>query len=901
MSTAVLVPTVIDGRGFRLRHIAPTARFASQGATATILGRSYGFTELPIGHLPTSAGLVDGTYTGRLGDAGEARLTFPNAASAAGLWRERFSTDLALEFVEIYRDDVLEFVMSVQRIEIDRGTVIVSGPDAWALLRRVYERDRAWTGSPAEVIAAATRVPIPVVVDDFNGGALDARWKSYGGASIDVTGDGRARVIKGVSSVGGIYADSLSWLSDSWRVDVAIDKLTVDAVGVYDIELHVADAAFTRTYGALYYGGAPNRGELKTFDGTTEWTVAVAMPTKPQFKGAVTLSLVRQGRWIAGFVDAKLIGFLPVPAGSQQRIDVRAGTASGGNFSLFIESIACIELKPFLQRGSDGGDYVLPGAQPPGGLRGRYFDGANLQGLTSPARAGRLLSPDRAFYAERLDATVDSAAIALPVQPGNSGQFFAVRWFGSVYLRGDLGSYTFEATSVTDGVRLWVGKTGWGDQLIDSWVAASGTKTATWTAANYGAKAGWYPIVLEFFCDTAAPAITLKFTPPATGYTDPGGTAIAASTKVTIPASSLSPLGCFDQRVQGTSHFDLVQQAAKAFGYQMWCEPMSLESGKFPGRLVPRVRVGRDTNVVLRPDDTDRAEPALSPGVTLDGSDQAVALIGAGAGIADGNGAQALVTVRDLSRVGSGLFALEAWVDAGGIAFKDLLAATLNAELALRETPWAEVRATPRAQERLADTWPLTGTLAAMRWRPGDGLRIVVPDISVEDASPRQMLQVTRAFGAEGRTGTQVAFRQRPRSAARTLRGQIRSALALGRSYQGQRVTITGPLTNIPGASTAAAGFTELSMISLLPTDTVQRARIRVVVNTAAQPLLIFINGTSRSNELGGPWSVQPVDIDITGYATQVSATDNRLYAQMQNNGASATVIQFQLIVEVLR
>src|SRR5262245_24030196 len=117
---------LIDARVYRVRHIHPTATRSSEGGTATVLGQTYGFTELPLEHSPTSAGLVEGSYTTRLGDSGEFSLTFPNSAGAKGLWRDLFSVDLCNEFVEIYRDDVLEFVGSIQRVEIDRGVVTVS-------------------------------------------------------------------------------------------------------------------------------------------------------------------------------------------------------------------------------------------------------------------------------------------------------------------------------------------------------------------------------------------------------------------------------------------------------------------------------------------------------------------------------------------------------------------------------------------------------------------------------------------------------------------------------------------------------------------------------------------------------------------------------------------------------
>lgn len=878
---------LIDARAHRLRLIAPGA---GEGATATLLGTTYGFTELPVSHLPSSADLVEGSYTGRLGDSGEYSLRFPNVAGSKGLYRELFDTDGAQQFVEIYRDSFLEFVGTVARVDIDRGQVVVSGTDAWSLLRRAYERDRVWTGAPQELIQAYTRVPVQIVGDDFDGPSLDAAWAIEGGVNVSVAiVNGCARIAHSAAPSGTpAIRRTISLSSDTWSVSATFQRASSKSSSA-GLELLTSGLV---SVGKIDINVPPSF----TWEGQT---LTIPQVTYDQVI-PLTVEIARRGRWVFGFMNGQLMGILPVGTSTIARLRVLGyGEFLSAVGSIDVERVQMIEQQSLLARGADLGDYVLPGSYPTGGLRGRYFDGASMQGLSSANRNSRILDPSRAPYGERLDATVDAAALGLPMQPGNSGDYFAVRWFGAVYLRGDLGNYVFELTSVTDGVRLWVGKTAWGAQLIDSWAAASGTKTGTWTAANYGSNAGWYPIVLEYFCDTSAPAITLKFTPPGSTYTDPGGTSITASTKVTIPATSLSPLGCFDNRVQGTSHFDLVQSIAQQFGYQLWCEPMQLESGEFPGRLVPRVRVGSDRDLVLQVDDIDAAEPIMQPGLTLDSSDQSVTVIGSGAGLADGAGSQVTAQVTDIAGAAAALFVLTSWVDAGDIAFADLLRARLSAELALRGSPWEEVRGVPRAQERLADTWPLSSTLSAMRWRPGDGVRLDLPDIGVSDAAPRQILQVTRTFAAEGRTGTQVAFRQRPRSAARSARQLFRAALASQRSYQGRPVTLAGNV--VVTSSVGAGAFTDYSRTTLLPSDKVVRAYVRITYNNNAMSLGLEVNGIDRTAALGGGWTVIPVNIDITAYATQASSVSNELYARIQNNGAGVTSVTHQMIVEVLR
>ncbi|MGE0025694.1 MAG: hypothetical protein AB7O78_01645 [Thermoleophilia bacterium] len=889
---------IIDGRGYSLRHIHPTTTYPSQGATQTVLGRTFGFTWLQQAHIPTDHGFLEGSYTTRLGDSGEFSITFPNAVGALGPWRERFSSDGATEFIEIHRDspagsvgETLEFVGCIQRIEIDRGSVTISGPDAMGLLRRAYERDRTWTAAPQEVAAAYTRVPIPLIADDFTAGSLNAAWTAFaafGGTppSTSIV-NGRARLTNAGGTGDAIRRD-VTFTTDTWRF--VANFADVKNGGSYAIAMYTSggtDVAHIQWIGS--------QGQM--LGGPTD-TVSTDIGVTALEAGAATLILERRGRWLFGFINGRLIGVTAVPTSTIARVAVGGYGSSTGYID--IDAVLVSEQRAFLARGSDQGSYVLPGDQPSGGLRGRYFTTSDLQGLTSSIRNSRVFAPNRDSYAERLDPTLNTAAgLSLPVQPGNSGDYFAVRWFGAIYLRGDLGNYTIETTSVVDGNRVWIGKTAWGDQIIDDWTTSSGTNSVTWTAANYGSKGGWYPIIIELFVDTAAPVFRLQFTPPAS-YTDPGGTAITGSSKITVPSTSLSPLGCFDDRVQGTAHFDMVQQAAQAFGYQAWCEPMSLESGEFPGRLVPRTRVGTDTEVQLQPEDTDAAEPALNPGVTIDASDQAFLLVGTGAGTADGAGGQTTGEVFDLGDAAVGLFTLEAWVDAGDIAQPELLAARLNAELALRGTEWEEVRATPRAQDRVADTWPLTGAVAAMRWRPGDGVRISVPDIAVEDAAPRQVIQVSRAFVAEGRTGTQLAFRQQPRNASPRVRGHLKAALALGRNYQRQKVLITGGYTTTSGV-TSGGGFSGYSRVALYPGDKVVKATLRIVYNSASVSLGVEINNSDRTSALGGGWSTTPVDVDITGYATQVSTTLNELYARLQNNGGSNTDVEFQVFIEVWR
>src|SRR5262245_31235951 len=241
---------LIDARAYRVRHIHPTATRSSEGGTAPVLGQTYGFTELPLEHSPTSAGLVEGSYTTRLGDSGEFSLTFPNAAGAKGLWRDLFSTDLSLEVLEIYRDDVLEFVGSIQRVEIDRGVVTVSGPDAWNLLRRAYERDQSWTAAPRDVIEHYTQVPTPKLIDTFPDSSLAGNWTVPANNTATVAnGEVTIKTTNAGTMPFAWITDTLTTFGDYWTV-----KATGKRVSGSVLYLEVGDG--TDTLGISAFGGS---------------------------------------------------------------------------------------------------------------------------------------------------------------------------------------------------------------------------------------------------------------------------------------------------------------------------------------------------------------------------------------------------------------------------------------------------------------------------------------------------------------------------------------------------------------------------------------------------------------------------------------------------------------------
>jgi hypothetical protein len=891
---------VLDARAHALRHIGTAADLYPQGgapASTTVLGAALVPRNLPTSHIAGSPDLAQGSYTGRLGDAGEFTLTFPNEAASDGInWRDRFDPDGHRQFIEITRNDELEFVGVILKVEVDRTQVVVSGQDGWFLLKKAYERDFTTVMAPRDVIERYGRVPRVLVADDFVGNVLDPSvWtSSTSNATVSVANGNLVLAL--TTGAGTATVQTIATVTDGtspWRL-VAKIRVTAQSgtswglsVGTTANKFTVSPASFS-----LVRNGPP--------------TVNAALPTGAGLGQDYTLTLESpDGRWLRGFVNGQLVGYLPLdPTTGVTQIFLQL-FGSGSTATVTVDLATLRQNNPFLLRGTDKGDYVLPGTAatyPTGGLHGRYYNDLDLAGDAN--RLIKVLNPGRTAYTDKLDPFDDRAGDKETIpQPGAATDHVSSRSFGAIFLKLSAGDYGL-LVNPTGAVRVWIGKTNFGDQLIDSWTLGVWRNlTATISAAALGGKDGWYPIIIEHYYDVDPDAngdkLGLYFTPPVS-YTDPGGTALTSAAQVHVPRTSLSPLGCYDQRVQGQSHFDLVQQVAQTFGHQVTCEAMQLESGEFPGRLAPRLRAGRDTDVILTPDDTSANEGILNYKNTLDSTDQATSLQGQGAGQADGQGGQITTEVIDVPSMQAGLFDLEGWVDSSDIAFPALLAARINSELGLRLAPWQNVEGDPKGFNRLADTFPLTGALAAMRWRPGDGVRLLLPDVAVEDASPRQMLQVTRQFGPEGRFSTQAGFRQRPRDPVQVQRKLVSAALRPQRSNQKAKLTLSAEYRNVSiAAATTDAGA---SSVALLPQDQVLSALVRVIFNSAGQTFDLAINTTLRGASLGGPWGGGvPVEVNILPFAAPVSTTDMRTFVQLRNTGGVTCIFQYQLIVTVLR
>lgn len=902
---------VLQPGRYLLRHIAPKAAAEGEpgilspvGAGFVVLGKTLYADELPISRLPSSPDFTDGIYTLRMLDSGDYSLTFPNRDASDGQpWRSRFSVKGHTEFVEISREGEIEKIGVIVKKSPDRQKIVIAGYDGFWLLKKAYEQ--SWTAviAPRDLIERYSALPIIPIADEFREEALNLSvWQEEvsAGASL-ATGPTGLTVTTSAGHAGAQAGpNSLARFGSSGRWSIRTQFTIATQPTEQTIRLRATYASGEKV--------VLEANPIGSYIGLLGTTAGFTMPQPASLIGSHTMYMECDGRWISGYFDGQLVGVVPVPAtlGSGPKVYAEMHNESVGAYSYLITEVVVRELAPFLMRGSEKGDYALPGtanSYPTGGLHGRYI----VTGATTSAAKWweTILAPDprRAGFPDFLQdqqATINSAATA-----GLPENFWAARWFGAIYLPLSKGDVKIKiGLGPTTVTRLWIGKTQFGAQIIDSWTALGATREieVTLNAASLGAADGWYPIILEFATGSEGKAldyINLNFN-PAAEYTDPGGAVLKTGMKI-VPSTSLSPLGCVDARIQGSSFFDLVQETAKNFGYQLRAEPRQLESGEFPCALIPKARVGIETDERIEADDTDRRSGINNYTATEDATDSAGSVRAFGSGIADGKGSQIAFEALSIAEESSDLFDMQAWVAAGDIAFPALLRARAEAELALRLGFWQNIEGEPLARDRLADTFPLTGALAQFRWRPGDGVRLYLPDVNVNDTANRQIMQVTRSFGAEGRTNTQIGFRSRPKDPIAALRVALREATRSQRAYQRQYVTRQA---NLMQSFLKAGETSNYQIVTLNPGEIVVDARVLIGLNSTAQPCSLEINTSgsfvTQTGELGGPWK-SPLSLDIRKFTVPRNPPgENRFFLRFKNEGAAETELDWQLILTLL-
>ncbi|HTX32243.1 MAG TPA: hypothetical protein VMD09_12750 [Solirubrobacteraceae bacterium] len=949
-------PTVLDLRNYALRHIGPKAVVwpDTPAQEFTVLNRSDMVARpLPQANIPNSADFASGAWNGRLYDAADGKIVWPNKEASDGVpWRARFDPNSKLQWLEIYVDEYLESCLCVTKVTPDRNQVEVDGYDGFQMCKSAYERDWIVVQSPRDVIERGTQLWTNITSDDFPAGSAvtsstvttpTTTWQIHDGETPGPSGGGvtvgpsGGLVMTGSGANGGIwdaYGPRVSTPSNTWYANCGVtansSNLTSDGawVGltVQEEPNNPVDENPTVFYRLLLFLDFAELWYWTAAGGIQVHVATMQIPVATSY----ALQLESDGEWIWGYVNGQYIGGCRRVVTNVTTLAAEVtlnANITNTTTSVTVNSVILKALSPFLMRGTDKGDYVLPGSAstyPNGGLHARYYNNLDLAGdsqrllkIHHPSRSQAYFgSGGPGEYYDQQDAQISVQQNPLP---GAATSGWSCVWFGAIYLKLSAGNYTMQInTPATTGcaVRVWIGKTQFGTQLVDSWTYSAGSSFFSFTVSasalagslSYGSgtvqRDGWYPIKVEYAVDsTARTAPELFFTNSPTAYTDPGGTAIASGAQATtVPATSLSPLGCVDQRYQATSHYDLVQKTAIAFGYQFSVEPKQLESGLFPGVLAPRIREGWDTDVTLEPDDTNRKEGMINYSSTLDGTDQCSSLHGNGAGFQNGNTGQLQGYVYDPPTLQEALFDMEGWQDSADASFLSLLEATLNSQLGLKLTPWQIVAGDPVGRQRLAFAWPLptNSTVSQFRWRPGDGARLLARDINLQDTSPRQLLVVTRNIQPNGVVSTQVQFAASPelarlKSSSNAMRQGLAAALRPQRNYQRQLVSLTGGwVQQAIGAGSSGPS----SFVLNAAQDTIVKARAVITQNTNAVPLDIMINGVDQTSALGGPWTTVPANINLGPAA---AADGNGLNLQVKIPGGTGSTVSYQLFVDVLR
>ena len=838
-----------------------------------------------------------------LGDDGEFTVRFPNAVGDDGrLHRDRFAllTDPTYrageEWIEFYREphDCL-FVGTPVRWKIDGSTLELSGADAGvlAVADRSGELDQ-WADPPQTVIEHYGRLTRAIVSTDFRGvtdvGALPDGWvanKAYrwgevptAPATIDPNGGGIRLV------VGAGVAPNLGIDLDGVYADDYVVTARVRHVGGYlYVMVEPADPAGPALVNGYVIGtsGTIGQGEVHGTNTAVDWTYRVQDYDTPRLS---EIRVVLHRRWIAFYVNGGLVKLAErvYPYGTPAALYIRTGGTGG---ELVVESAAVFTRQPILTRGAKPGTYKTPGAPTPGGLHGRYYDlTAYAQRYPFAGMAASAFSPLDEPKTERLDPTIafSSAGPAPTWQPPSiPAAYFGVRWTGSIYL--DLsGNGRRLRLDLDDAARVWVGHRrggiGFGDPIIDQGWAAGGNFTDQRSAdlrftLGPNAQSGWYPIVIEYVASAGGNGLTLQESP-----LDGSGNPTAWTT---VPATKLSPYGCVVDTFRLEPNREIAKQIGDAFGYQVVCEPRALESGEFPGQLVPYLRAGRDTDYVI---DTVEGTQAAAEGDAGDAVDR---LIVDAAGIADPTGSGQLSAEMVLpGTAGAHVFLATGYESLSEISERSLLEQRTSSLLALRGSPNEQVGVRPRGTRELADTFPLTGALARFDWQPGDGVRLDLPELAVRDLTPRQITKVSWPLYPDGVGAPSVGFRQRPRSIREIIRKSLRTSLTAQRNYQGGLTTVVGTM----GSATWTGGADGHSRL-LLPVDFASVVKLEAVVSAVGTGWLLLVNGVSTGITIGAQGRY-----DITRFLAREDTTSPRVYAHM-TGGTSGYELVLQALVRL--
>lgn len=864
-----------------LRHIV-RATAATPGAVLTPSG-AYFAPVVSAGDIYDGmngrSGWISGTYEPKLNESGTVALNFPNSAGADGLLhRQRFGvckkdTDYRIgeEWIEVYVGGRLKFVMTPQDAKVTMSTVSISGPDAFEVLRRSRSGEfERWNHSPRDAMEHYSGIMVPLDAAAFDEG-VDPETLGYF-ASIEktigrfrwqgsqYTGSTRAPATLTVGASPSYIAFTKSAIigtNTTWRCSARVAAVPIGTTTT-SANRSAGLSVWYKSGGTWYLGVsiAPySTGNRLYVDDNGVNFFQINADDPPDVDNPATVETHEFkffDGWLFAYVNGRLIGCVPwrPPANTEVQVGVRLGGGSAGEVH-YVYAMEAAVRRQFLGAGTYTGDQLmLPGAPVPGGLRGRYFD---EQDSTPTPSLGTIsygqffLSPLREFSASRLDPVVNFVGSSyVGVDPptwraGGLGEDgFGVIWTGSIYL--DLtGNGRKLFLSSDDEARVWVGNLNRDAYLLLTNVNSAETGNLKTT---FGAVKGWFPIKIEFRQGSSYAGVTLQDS-ALDGSGNPTGYAV-------VPASRLSPEGCYEDTVRYESFGEAFEPVAAGFGYQWMVEPRSLESGAFPGRLVPLPRIGADTVVEIGELDV------ASPSVDLTAQDAVDVLLADAAGIADPN-ASSQLTARVIDSVGfrSRAFEQADYVSLSEISEAAFLVQRARSMLALRSSLWEALSASAAPNIHAAvDKFDLTGSAGLFDWQPGMGVRLNWPSLNVSDATPRQVTGVQWSIRPGGRSRPAPTFKNRPRGLTTLLKKIQRDAVSPNRNYQGQLAVINGTMAANPTIGGIPDNVSRVSM----PAD------VRRVVKAT---LVAHYRGGANTT----PWTAT-----VNGSSTNVKINDSGRY-----------------------
>jgi len=818
--------TTLGARPVKVRHVK-----RSQSGT-TVLGTVYAGDW---DGLAGRGGFVSGTFERRLYEEGTGTLRLPNAAGSDGrLHRDRFAclTDPGYlpgdEWLEVYEDgDLVAVWTPTGRQSKRRGELQISGEDATTLLKRTRESTVGyWNHAPRDVMEHYGRTWQVLFADEF-----DAAGQFTYSTSVQSTGGGfqpwsyercetdqanYPGVVRLIGGPTGTSDDAV--MTSAFTPAVEVGSTNPDPHGVFRVEAVVTPESFGTGYLTLaWQGGILQVSKTKaTVYNNTDFVTGLRLTDGQELH----LAIERRERFSFFFVNGQMIGSAPnFVFGTSQSLWVRLSAVA----MTVRARVASVRYCSRLLIDDGDGDLALPGSPTPGGLLGDYYDYSQYvgtQGVTEGVKW--VFLPQDPPAATRLDTQVNFASANPPAWRPSSmpAEYFSARWTGSIYL--DLSNADVALRVISDDdTKVWVGRTRAGEEVLS---ASSSTTASTWLKAGSssssgpsgatgplaGQASGWYPILVEYQQRTGAGGCQLQME-----------TSAAVGTWAAVTSNVLSPYGIYRDLVRSESHYDALKNVADTFGYQWTCEPKSLESTKFPGRITPRTRIGRNTERVLdEPETVD-----IQADIDLDS--RADRVLADASGLADPDGAAQLsAEVVDYPAALTHLLLGESYESLSDISDRQLLQQRLNTLVTLRSAVWEEISARPPGRRELLDSWPLTGSLAEFAWSPGDGIRLNFPTVGVVDTLPRQILGLSRELTPSGMKPPAASFRPRPRSIKSLMREVRRTALLPQRNYQQQLATVVG---SIGGHGASTGGVDEYSRIAL-PADQSRIVKLELCV-----------------------------------------------------------------------